>query len=542
MKPIDSAAGVVGSSGAGGWWQVGLRARLISAILVVALVTLAVGALGVARMSQLSGRASGTYSAGAVPLDAFRAMQVEWWTVQTEDARAGSNSNATLIAQEYALEAAANKRLDELITQIEPMHLTGDSATQLALFATTRTKYNATLMSMLAARKAGDIPKFVTLVGQLNKLEAVVTGALAQGAQDRLQVAAGLATRARALYRQARDVTVAVVGLGLVVALMLAGLVVRSVTRPVRQIRAALQAAAQGDLRVRVSTSGRDELASAGMSLNELLASLSGIFGVVTASAAGLASSSQAMSASAEVLAANADATVAQIEGVMAHAGAVAASVDTVAAGSDQMEQAIAEIAENANQAAGVAGNAVDIAQDTTRTVGKLGESSQEIASVINLITAIAAQTNLLALNATIEAARAGEAGKGFAVVASEVKELAQETARATEDIAARVQTIQHDTASAVQAIGEITGVISDINSYQTTIAAAVEEQTATTNEMNRNVADAADGSALIASTISALVDGANESRRQVGVAKTGSQELARMGADLQTAIARYVV
>ena len=179
----------------------------------------------------------------------------------------------------------------------------------------------------------------------------------------------------------------------------------------------------------------------------------------------------------------------------MASAGDVASSVDTVAAGSSQMESAIREIATNATEAARVAGQAVTVAETTTRTVGKLGDSSQEIATVVKLINGIAEQTNLLALNATIEAARAGEAGKGFAVVASEVKELAQETARATEDISRRVEAIQADTAGAVDAIGQISSVIGEINDFQATIAAAVEEQTATTNEMNRNVAEAASGS-----------------------------------------------
>ena len=130
---------------------------------------------------------------------------------------------------------------------------------------------------------------------------------------------------------------------------------------------------------------------------------------------------------------------------------------------------------------------------------------------MIKLINGIAEQTNLLALNATIEAARAGEAGKGFAVVASEVKELAQETARATEDISRRVEAIQADTAGAVEAIGQISAVIGEINDFQATIAAAVEEQTATSNEMNRNVAEAAGGTRDITAAIGGLAAGTQE-------------------------------
>jgi len=206
------------------------------------------------------------------------------------------------------------------------------------------------------------------------------------------------------------------------------------------------------------------------------------------------------------------------------------------------MESAIREIAHNATEAARVAGQAVSVAENTTKTVGKLGDSSQEIATVIKLINGIAEQTNLLALNATIEAARAGEAGKGFAVVASEVKELAQETARATEDIAKRVETIQTDTAGAVTAISQISSVIGEINDFQATIAAAVEEQTATTNEMNRNVAEAASGTQGIAAAITGLAAGTQETNRQVEEAQRAAAELDRMSGELQEAIGRFSV
>jgi methyl-accepting chemotaxis protein len=213
-----------------------------------------------------------------------------------------------------------------------------------------------------------------------------------------------------------------------------------------------------------------------------------------------------------------------------------------VATGSSQMETAIREIAHNATEAARVAGSAVQVAENTTRTVGKLGDSSQEIATVIKLINGIAEQTNLLALNATIEAARAGEAGKGFAVVASEVKELAQETARATEDISKRVEAIQADTAGAVEAIGQISAVIGEINDFQSTIAAAVEEQTATSNEMNRNVAEAASGTRDITTAINGLASGTQETNARVADAQAAATELARMSSELQEAVARFTV
>jgi methyl-accepting chemotaxis protein len=205
------------------------------------------------------------------------------------------------------------------------------------------------------------------------------------------------------------------------------------------------------------------------------------------------------------------------------------------------MTASIREIAKNANDAAGVAASAVQVADQTNATVAKLGESSAQIGDVIKSITSIAEQTNLLALNATIEAARAGEAGKGFAVVANEVKDLAQETAKATEDISHRVEQIQVDTEAAVAAIAEISGIIARINDTQSTIASAVEEQTATTNEMGRNVQEVATGADDIASTIGKSAEGYSETIRltsgtvdSAGDVRSRAEELAALVAQFK--------
>ena len=211
-----------------------------------------------------------------------------------------------------------------------------------------------------------------------------------------------------------------------------------------------------------------------------------------------------------------------------------------MATGSEEMRSSIREIAKNANESARVAKNAVNVAETTNHTVAKLGESSIEIGNVIKVITSIAQQTNLLALNATIEAARAGEAGKGFAVVANEVKELAKETAKATEEISHKIEAIQGDTKGAVQAIGEITGIINQINDISNNIASAVEEQTVTTNEIGRNVSEAAKGTGEIAKNISGVATAAKDTTKGASDTQKAARALTEMASNLQVVVSKF--
>ena len=247
-----------------------------------------------------------------------------------------------------------------------------------------------------------------------------------------------------------------------------------------------------------------------------------------------LGAASEELSANSDLMVSNAKETSAQAGVVSAAAEQVSKNVLTVATGTEEMSASIREIAKSAQEAARVASTAVFAAQSTNATISKLGVSSAEIGKVIKVITSIAQQTNLLALNATIEAARAGEAGKGFAVVANEVKELAKETAKATEDISQKIEAIQQDTSSAVTAIAEISEIISKINDFQNTIASAVEEQTATTNEISRNVAEAAKGSTEIAQNITGVAQAAKSTMSGANDTQKASAELARMASELQ--------
>jgi methyl-accepting chemotaxis protein len=248
----------------------------------------------------------------------------------------------------------------------------------------------------------------------------------------------------------------------------------------------------------------------------------------------GLASASEELTATSQQMSSNAEETSAQANVVSAGAEQVNKNLQTVATGSEEMSTSIKEIAKNAHESAKVATSAVKVAEDTNQIVSKLGDSSTEIGQVIKVITSIAQQTNLLALNATIEAARAGEAGKGFAVVANEVKELAKQTAKATEDISRKIEAIQGDTKSAVGAIAQISEVIKQVNDFSNTIATAVEEQNATTNEMARNVGEAAKGSGEITTNIGGVSDAAQSTTQGANDSLKAAEALAKMSNDLR--------
>ncbi|MDI6103969.1 methyl-accepting chemotaxis protein [Actinoplanes sp. NEAU-A12] len=317
-----------------------------------------------------------------------------------------------------------------------------------------------------------------------------------------------------------------------------------SLTRPIQRLRNRLVeiAAGESDLTQRVEEGRKDEIGQLGAAFNTFTDKIATVVRQIGDRAERLTGAAVTLTTISEQLRGTAESSAGRAQRVSDAADKVSDNINTIAAGADEMNAAINEISNGTTEAAQVSRRAAEAAEATTAGVSKLGESSTEIGAVVKLITSIAEQTNLLALNATIEAARAGELGKGFAVVAGEVKQLAQDTGRATEDIAARVETIQADTAVAVAAIQEITQVVERINELQTTIASAVEEQTATTQEMSRNVAEAANGSSAIAETIGAVAQSVQDTNAGSNATGQAARELANLATELQSLVGQFRV
>jgi methyl-accepting chemotaxis protein len=293
---------------------------------------------------------------------------------------------------------------------------------------------------------------------------------------------------------------------------------------PAKDLAEVLRRAGNGDFDVRAE---RGEL---GDRLNVVLERAAEAHAAAAQAVTTLAGERHRLGELRDRLAESAEHAVRDFGAIERTATGVCSDVSAVSAGADELGTSIEEISRNAAEALTVAADAAQLSAQTTQLMTKLGDSSAQIGDVVKVITSIAHQTNLLALNATIEAARAGEMGKGFAVVASEVKDLSQETAKATTSISEQIAAIQHDATGAVEAIRHVTEVIERINSYQTTISGAVREQSSTTYDMARGIADASSSAAEISSTIGAAVARAQAVRDEVALidsviaAMTGAQ------------------
>jgi len=345
-------------------------------------------------------------------------------------------------------------------------------------------------------------------------------------------------------------------------------LVVRGIVKPLREGVEFAKRVASGDLTRTLSVDRGDEVGQLAGALGEMVRQLRDVFGKITGSVGSLANSSTGLVQTATDLASGAEETTNQsaqvataaeqmsnnMTNVAASTEQMSTNIKAVASAVDQLTSSIGEVAKSAERTAGVASNATQLVTASNAQIGELGGAANEIGKVIEVIQDIAEQTNLLALNATIEAARAGDAGKGFAVVAAEVKELAQQTASATGDIRKRIEGMQTCTGRAVKSIGEISDVVKQVDELSRLIASAVEEQSITTKEIGKTMAQSSTAAETVArgvaesanatSEISRNIVGVDQAAKQaaVGAAKTqtAGRELSEVAGELQSLLTHF--
>ncbi|MBW0254506.1 methyl-accepting chemotaxis protein [Cellulomonas sp. PS-H5] len=522
----------------------GVRARILAAVLLAAAVGALVGVVGLVALGSTNAATTAMYAENVVGLQQAATLRRAMVQMRLDVTNHALSTDDAVMARFEDRIAASEAELREALAAYAALPLDDDSRGALRDFEAALADYlEVRDGQLLVASRAHDTAAFAEARDTVAQpiIDAMSASATALVEREESDAAAAV-DRAGADYRTSRTLVVVLLVTGTALALGLAALVARSIVRGLQRVQVVAAALEQGDLTVTSGLTSRDEVGRMGAALDAAVGTLRGVIGTIDRSSTALASAAEQMSASSGQIAASAEETAAQAGVVSAAAEQVSRNVQTVAAGSEQMGASIQEIARSASRAAEVAGRGVSAVGTTTATVDRLGESSKEIGNVVKLITSIAEQTNLLALNATIEAARAGEAGKGFAVVAGEVKELAQETARATEDIARRVESIQADTAGAVAAIDDVAGIITQINDFQLSISSAVEEQTATTAEMNRSVAEAATGTGEIAGNIAGVAGAADLTTQGAAESRRAVTSLAEMSTDLQRLVGGFRV
>ena len=516
-----------------------LQGRVVAGFLAIVAVMVGLGLFNAYQQRQLQQRANAMAVRDLRPLAHLRAAQeahleIVIYTLVLENVKAPEVRTP--------LTAQVNKYKDQATQAQRELRATapGEMVPDVDRLTADRAAFLAAHEGRIAATAAGDHAKEATLDGQARDLSdkvgkdfTALAGTLtADAGKQRQSIAATAGTSLKLI--------VAVLLAGVVLAMLLAMWIARSIRRPVDVLMRSIERIAAGDLTQEIEVVSQDELGRTTQALHRAMGAIRGILSGVADSAAALAVSSDGLTATSQRLANAARSASGRAEEVSTVTHQMSMNVDTVSSGAQEMGASIREIAQNAMGAATVGEEAVVAARATTEIVGKLGVSSTEIGNVLKVITSIAAQTNLLALNATIEAARAGDAGKGFAVVAGEVKDLAQETAKATGDIGRRIEAIQTDTGNAVDAIATIGEIIDRINNYQTMVASAVEEQSATSSEMSRSATEAAMGTNAIASAIAEVAASTTETTTGITETEHAATELSQLSGQLQDLVGKF--
>ena len=521
-----------------------MRTKLTGGFLLVAMIAGVIGVTGIANVHTIAKADKAMYSDNMVLLPVYGDLLAVFQRIRVA---LRDNLAARTPEQHQKFEGQIEDFSNQLQKGIQNFDTSKLSPEQKQVYGELGTALNAYMemrSRVMSAAKTGkpeqgwDMlwgPEYAEKAGKVqNSVEKLEQMEIADGKRSMEDNAA--------LANSATTQMILFIAIGLAIAIGGGIWVTRQVTGPVGRIVTVLDALAGGDLTARLEIHSHDEIGQMGEALNQAISKISITIRSVAENAQQVANASEEFAAVSQQITSNSEETTAQANVVSGATEQVSRNLQTVATGAEQMSSTIQDIAKNATESARVAGEAVKTAETTNATVSKLGISSAEIGQVIKVITSIAQQTNLLALNAPIEAARAGEAGKGFAVVANEVKELAKQTAKATEDISQKIAAIQTDAKGAVDAIATIGAIINQISDISSTIATAVEEQSATTNEMTRNVAEAAKGSTEITQNITGVAQAAQGTSSSAHESMKAANQLAQMSTQLRGLVEQFKI
>ncbi|MBG0816594.1 methyl-accepting chemotaxis protein [Planomonospora sp. ID82291] len=519
-------------------WSVGRK--LLSAFLAVCLLMAGIGYISIVKLNQSEARMESLYHDGLRSVDLVGAITADFYAISADMSEIALSPDTSQLEKVQKRSAATDAGLDARWAEF--------IGTNADLPEKVRTSFEANLKAWRTQRArldpfAGNGMNYAFTVLRNTEVEPLAHAARGQLAELKAVVMAEAKASRDGAVEAAEQARLIIVGLSLLavlLALVLALALSRAIARPLVRVAEIIRGLADGRLDQTSDVAGADEVGQIGEAVDTSIARLNTLIGAITDSARRLSASSASLSTVAAGMSDGAQQSSTRSQAVSAAAEEINVNIATIAAAGEELTSTINAVAESTAGASRVAADAVTAAGAAENTVERLSASSQKIGQVVAFITSIAEQTNLLALNATIEAARAGSAGKGFAVVAGEVKELARQTAEATEDIVGRVAAARSDAEAVSQTIREITGIVQRIDSLQEAVAEAVGTQSVTTSEMVRNVMAVSLGSQEISTNISEVATATSETTTSAVQAADTARELSRMAADLRDLVSQF--